>query len=117
MTDYNPNYKEAPKYYPQPGKFEALGAEIGRLVDAKHKAYGGGIFEVHKALKLMFPDISHEKLFLISLFARDLDKSWRLALGQSDAFEENPFRDKVGYMLLACEWWESHKHLFKEENE
>lgn len=112
---YNPKYENPGENV---GRFEAMGAEIGRLVDRKHAAYGGGIYEVHRMLKLLFPEIGEDRLFMISLFSRDFDKCWRLGKGDPSAFSENPYMDRVGYMLLAYGWWEENKHRLQDpENE
>jgi len=82
------------------GKFERLGAEIGRLVDKKSIAYGDAFGKSEQYLKLLAPDGIHPDQYknLLAL-VRLFDKQVRVATNK-DAFGENPWMDMAGYCLL-----------------
>lgn len=83
-----------------PGKFEEIGAEIGRLVDKKQKAYGRSFETCPKALALLCPNgIRVEQYEDALAFARSWDK-WSRIFTNPTAFGEDPRQDLAGYALL-----------------
>lgn len=85
---------------PRPGKYEEIGAEIGRLVDKKQKAYGRAFDRVGSILSIIYPSgIRPEQYDDLGAMIRILDKFFRIAT-QKNAFGENPWQDVAGYGLL-----------------
>jgi hypothetical protein len=85
------------------GKYEEKGAELGRLVDVKNRAYGDSFHKCAAYFLLLFPNgIPPEKYKDALALARDFDKNMRIAT-QRDAMGENPWQDKAGYALLMLE--------------
>lgn len=83
-----------------PVNYEALGAEIGRLVMAKRKAYGDSFGRSAGFLKVLWPTgVPPEAYDLLLAFVRFFDKMCRMA-NDPTAFGEDPARDLVGYALL-----------------
>ena len=86
--------KEMPNY-------ESLGTEIGKLVSEKQIAYGDSFGKGVKYLQEMFPSGLKPDQFEDALtIARILDKLFRIA-NDKGAFGESPYKDIVGYSLLA----------------
>ena len=84
----------------RPGKYEEIGADIGRLVDKKQKAYGRSFETCEKALLLLCPDkIIPDQYGLVLAFARSWDK-WSRLFSDPTAFGEQPRPDLAGYALL-----------------
>ena len=82
------------------GKYEDIGAEIGRLVDKKQKAYGRSFDQVGQILKILYPHgIRPEQYDDLGGMIRILDKFFRIA-NEKNAFGENPWQDVSGYGLL-----------------
>ena len=81
--------------------FSILGDEVGDLVNDKQRAYGDSFGRSGECLRQMFPEgiNTHQYDDLLTI-ARILDKLFRLANDPS-AFDENPYRDIVGYALLG----------------
>ena len=87
-------------------KFEVLGTECGKLVEQKQAAYGDSFGRSGNCLREMFPNgITPEQYDDLLTIARMLDKLFRIA-NNPDAFDENPYRDCVGYSLLGMERYE-----------
>jgi len=87
---------------PAHGRFEKLGAQIGRLTDEKNAAYGSSVDTSVEAMKLLYPDgIKPEQYADVLLQARIWDKQMRIA-NRKDAFGENPYNDIAGYGLLGA---------------
>lgn len=85
--------------------YEALGRQIGQLVDEKNRAYGDAFGKTAQILAIIFPDgVSVEQYRYVGLIVRVLDKLCRVA-NDTGAFEENPFADLAGYGLLAMNQW------------
>lgn len=83
-----------------PGKYEEVGAEIGRLVDKKQQAYGRSFETCEKALALLCPDkLRADQYGLALAFARSWDK-WSRLFSDPTAFGEEPKKDLAGYALL-----------------
>jgi hypothetical protein len=83
------------------GKYEEIGAEIGRLVDKKHKAYGRSFDHVGRILETLYPlGIRPEQYDDLGAMIRILDKFFRIATSKS-AFGEDPWQDVAGYALLS----------------
>ncbi len=87
----------------EPGKYEWLGTEIGRLVDEKNRAYGDAFNKSSDFLKILYPDgVKPEQYGDMLAVVRVFDKLMRIA-NQKEAFGENPWRDICGYSLLSIE--------------
>jgi len=87
----------------EPGKYERLGTEIGRLVDEKNRAYGDAFNKSSDFLKILYPDgVKPEQYGDMLAVVRVFDKLMRIA-NQKEAFGENPWRDICGYSLLSIE--------------
>lgn len=87
---------------PEPGRFEQLGAEIGKLTDEKNLAYGSSVDTSVAAMRLLYPNgITTEQYADVLLQVRIWDKQMRIA-NRKDAFGENPYRDLAGYSLLGA---------------
>ena len=90
--------------------FETLGAEIGRIVSEKNKAYGDSYTKTTAMLKILYPDgIPVEKMDTALPIARVLDKLCRLAT-DNDPFGESPWADIAGYGILG----EAHSNKTSE---
>ena len=82
------------------GHYEAVGAEVGRLVDKKQKAYGRSFDRVGEILKILYPHgIRPEQYEDLGAMIRILDKFFRIATAK-DALGESPWTDVAGYGLL-----------------
>ena len=81
--------------------FSILGDQVGDLVNDKQRAYGDSFGRSGECLRQMFPEgIKPDQYDDLLTIARILDKLFRLANDPS-AFDENPYRDIVGYALLG----------------
>ena len=81
--------------------FSQLGDAVGDLVHDKQRAYGDSFGRSGECLRQMFPEgININQYDDLLTIARILDKLFRLANDPS-AFDENPYRDIVGYALLG----------------
>lgn len=84
-----------------PVDFAALGAEIGRLVETKQRAYGSSFSKAGRVLLELYPSgIPPEKLPDALTIVRVVDKLFRIATDR-DALGESPWRDIAGYALLS----------------
>tara|TARA_R110002074_G_scaffold246406_3_gene418431 strand:+ start:681 stop:956 length:276 start_codon:yes stop_codon:yes gene_type:complete len=82
-------------------KFKQLGEEVGKLVGEKQLAYGDSFGKSGECLRQMYPEgIAPEQYDDLLTIVRVLDKLFRIANNPS-AFEENPYKDIVGYGLLG----------------
>lgn len=87
------------------GRYEALGQEIGALVDQKNQAYGSSFSDSEVFLRLLYPDgIAPEAYPDVLLLVRIWDKVKRIATaaGRPDPMAESPYRDLAGYALLGA---------------
>jgi hypothetical protein len=81
--------------------YEDLAAEIGRMVQTKQAAYGKSFGKAGSVMRILYPaGIPHEKMDDALVVVRVLDKLFRIATDR-DALGESPWRDVVGYGLLA----------------
>lgn len=82
-------------------KYQRLGDSTGRLVDEKQVAYGDSFGRSGAVLRELYPDgIKPAQYDDVLCLTRILDKLFRIA-NKKGAFEENPYRDIVGYALLG----------------
>lgn len=82
------------------GRYEDIGAAIGRLVDKKQKAYGRSFDLVGGILETLYPHgIKPEQYRDLGGMIRILDKFFRIATSKK-AFGEDPWEDVAGYALL-----------------
>lgn len=82
--------------------FEALGAEIGRLVAEKQRAYGDSYGRSGEVMRVLYPDgIRPEQYDDALAVVRVVDKLFRIATDR-DALGESPWRDIAGYGLLGA---------------
>jgi|TARA_R100001163_G_scaffold63888_1_gene56795 hypothetical protein len=92
--------------------FSELGDAVGDLVHDKQRAYGDSFGRSGECLRQMFPEgINTDQYDDLLTIARILDKLFRLANDPS-AFDENPYRDIVGYALLGM-----NRHLGQSSEE
>lgn len=88
---------------PNPADFERIGAEIGKLVAEKNRAYGNSFNTIGEALRLLYPDGIQPDQYTDALaLVRIWDKMMRVATDR-DALGESPFRDIAGYGVLGAE--------------
>ena len=82
------------------GFFEEIGAQIGRLVDDKHRNYGQSFEKTGDVLRLLYPiSIQPSQYGDVLAVARILDKLFRQATS-SRAYNEDPWMDIAGYAIL-----------------
>jgi len=82
-------------------KFSEIGAEVGKLVSDKQRAYGDSFGRSGECLRQMFPEgIKPHQYDDLLTIARILDKLFRIA-NNPTAFDENPYQDIVGYGLMG----------------
>ncbi len=85
----------------KPTDFEGLAAAVGRVVAEKQAAYGDSFGKSGAVMRILYPTgIPPEKLDDALTIVRILDKLFRVATDK-DAFGESPFKDILGYALLA----------------
>lgn len=82
-------------------KFEQVAIDVARLVEEKNKAYGDSFYKSGEFLKMLYPngiqpDQYSDMLSIIRIF----DKMMRIATSKN-AFGENPWKDILGYAILA----------------
>lgn len=82
------------------GKYEEIGADIGRLVDQKQRAYGRSFDKMDRILRELYPHgIRPEQYRDLLAIVRIGDKFFRIATDKT-ALGEDPWRDVAGYGLL-----------------
>lgn len=75
--------------------------EISELVIEKNKAYGSSFKQANKIIDVLYPNgVKPEQYSDMLLITRVIDKLFRIA-NKKDAFGENPWKDIMGYALLA----------------
>lgn len=97
-----------------PGRYEALGSEIGALVDEKQRAYGDSFGKMKEIIRAFLQDYyDHDyngytylprKLIEehLPVLIRMWDKQNRIVANPNgDRMDESPYRDIAGYALLA----------------
>lgn len=81
--------------------YSELGAEIGRLVETKQRAYGSSFSKAGRVLLELYPaGIPPAALHDALTIVRVVDKLFRIATDR-DALGESPWRDIAGYALLS----------------
>ena len=81
--------------------YREIAQGIAELVIEKQKAYGNSFGEADQFLKLCYPNgVPVEKYKDMLTLVRIWDKIKRIATDR-DALGESPYRDIVGYCLLA----------------
>ena len=81
--------------------YEAIGTDIGALVQEKNEAYGDSFGQACKILEVLYPEGIKPKQYRDALaVTRVIDKLFRLA-NKKDAFGESPWRDICGYAILG----------------
>ena len=97
-------------------KYEVIGAEIGKLVDEKQKAYGDSFSQSEKFLNLLYPEgIPVSSYGDVLTIARIWDKIKRIATDK-DAFGESPYKDIAGYAILGVGKKKAGDVVWDEEN-
>jgi hypothetical protein len=82
-------------------KFIVEAQKIGELVTEKQIAYGDSFGKSGSIMRTLYPDgIKPEQLDDALTIVRVIDKLFRIAT-KKDAFGESPWRDIMGYALLA----------------
>lgn len=82
--------------------FHKIAKECANLVTKKNKAYGNSFERAGEILKILFPDgVGVDQYQDMLTITRVLDKLFRICSGDKKAFEENPWRDVLGYSLLS----------------
>ncbi len=75
--------------------------KIAKLVNEKQAAYGDSFGKSGQIVRILYPEgIPPEKIDDALTVVRVIDKLFRIAT-QKDAFGESPWRDIMGYALLA----------------
>lgn len=86
---------------PAPSRYETVAQEIAALVTLKQAAYGDAFGKSGAVLRILYPDgISLEQYDDVLTLTRILDKMFRIATDK-DALGESPWKDILGYALLA----------------
>jgi hypothetical protein len=81
--------------------YEAIGTDVGRLVQEKNKAYGDSFGQACKILEVLYPAGINPAQYRDALaITRVIDKLFRLS-NKKDAFGESPWRDICGYAVLG----------------
>lgn len=84
-----------------PFDYATIAKAIADLVAEKEKAYGSSFHKSGAIMRILYPDgIPLEKFDDALTVVRVLDKLFRIATDK-DALGESPWRDVVGYGLLA----------------
>lgn len=97
----------------KPGRYEALGAEIGAMVDVKQRAYGDSFRRSHHVMHELLIDyydpdrqvyeIPKPLMEHLLTIVRIMDKLFRVVTHPvKDRLGESPYRDIAGYALLAA---------------
>jgi len=81
--------------------YEEVARTIGALVDKKNCAYGSSFTHSGAILKVLYPNgITLDKYDDLLCMARVIDKLFRIATNNDDAFNESPWQDIAGYAIL-----------------
>ena len=82
--------------------YHKVAEECANLTTKKNKAYGNSFELAGEILKILFPDgVKVDQYQDMLTVTRVLDKLFRICAGDKKAFEENPWRDILGYSLLS----------------
>jgi len=83
--------------------YEEVARTIGALVDDKNKAYGSSFTHSGAILKVLYPNgITLDKYDDLLCMVRVIDKLFRIATNNDDAFNESPWQDIAGYGILKA---------------
>lgn len=83
--------------------YDEIALSMSSLVTEKQKAYGDSFNKSQEILKVLFPDgVKVEQYSDMLTLIRIIDKLFRVS-NQKEAFGESPYRDILGYALLAIE--------------
>lgn len=75
--------------------------DLTNLVAEKNKAYGNSFKESNRIIEILYPEgVQKDQYQDMLLITRVIDKLFRIAT-KKDAFGENPWKDIMGYALLA----------------
>lgn len=81
--------------------YEQIAGDVARVVVEKQRAYGDSFGKSGAVMRILYPQgISHKQLDDALTVVRVIDKLFRVAT-KRDAFGENPWKDIMGYALLA----------------
>lgn len=85
--------------------YEALGEEIGALLNEKQEAYGDAFGQMKHIIQILYPaGIAPHQYHDVLTLVRMLDKVFRIANmpeDKKDIMGEEPYRDIAGYAILA----------------
>ncbi len=82
-------------------KFEAIGSDIGKLVQEKNEAYGDSFSKAERILQTLYPEgVKPTDYKNMLALVRVIDKMFRIATDK-DAFGESPWKDICGYAILG----------------
>lgn len=83
--------------------YRSVAQSVADLVVKKQAAYGDSFGKSGEVMRLLYPNgVPPEKLDDALTVVRVLDKLFRIATDR-DALGESPWRDVLGYALLAVE--------------
>lgn len=81
--------------------FHTMAKEIADLVVSKQSAYGDSFVKSQHIMAILYPNgIKPEQMGDMLTLIRVIDKLFRIAT-KKDAYGENPWKDILGYALLA----------------
>lgn len=82
-------------------KYMKIAVEIAGLVNEKNLAYGNSFGKSGAIINILYPEgFNTEQINDVLTITRIIDKLFRIAT-RKNAFGENPWRDCLGYCLLA----------------
>lgn len=101
----HPDGKCERKYVPvkksDPNRFQLEAHKIANLVTEKQLAYGDSFGKAGDIMRTLYPDgIRPDQMKDALTVVRVIDKLFRIAT-KKDAFGESPWKDVMGYALLA----------------
>ena len=77
--------------------------QIAALTVRKNKSYGDSFRKCGEVLRILYPDgVKTEQYTDMAAVVRIIDKLFRIASNEKDAFGESPYRDIAGYGLLGA---------------
>ena len=90
-----------PKEYLSETKMQEIAAQMAKLVAEKNRAYGNSAINSTEIIKILYPKgVSPVQYQDFLLIIRVIDKLTRIATA-NDALGESPWRDILGYALIA----------------
>lgn len=96
-------------------KYSQIAEEISNLLEEKQLSYGDSFGNAHHIFEVLYPNgIAVEQYSDMLTLTRIIDKIFRIA-NKKNAFGESPYRDLVGYGLLAVERDERNARAKVEE--